>query len=168
METIMRGFAVVAVALLGAVLIGCGSIDEVLSTLTATSGVDSGDQTGDGSVVNVGTNGDSAPVVNDDVDTNGEPSPTDGDSDLDSDQEEQEEPPPAIPGDAARGESWYKFNCQQCHGVDALGEEGRGSNIQNVTAAQIQAALNGQNDHPEFTGPSEQDVLDIAAFLNSF
>lgn len=161
----MRGLAAVVVALLAVVLIGCGSIGGVLSALSTASGADAGDQTGDGDVQNVGTNGDVAPAVDDGVNTNGEPSPPYGDSDSQSDDQE---PPPAIPGDAVRGASWYKFNCQQCHGVDALGQEGRGPNIQNVTGVQVQAALDGQNDHPEFTGPSDQDVLDIAAYLNSF
>jgi cytochrome c1 len=160
-----RGSAIVAVALLGAALIGCGSISEVLTALSAVAEEDSGDQTGGGDIENVGTNGDGAPAVDDVVNTNGEPSPADGDSDSQSDDQE---PPPSIAGDAVRGESWYKFNCQQCHGVDAVGQDGKGPNIQNVTADQVQAALDGQNDHPEFTGPSEQDVLDMAAFLNSF
>jgi cytochrome c len=161
----MRGFAAVVVALLAVVLIGCASVGNVLSSLSAASGADAGDQTGGGDTVNVGTNGDGAPVVDEGASTNGQPSPSDDDSDSQSDEQG---PPPVIAGDAVRGESWYKFNCQQCHGVDALGLEGRGPNIQNVTAAQIQAAVDGQNDHPEFAGPSDQDVLDIAAYLNSF
>jgi len=71
-------------------------------------------------------------------------------------------------GDAAAGEAFYAANnCAACHVADASG--GFGPNIQGASAEEIFAVLSGAEPHTGGTvdGVTEQDALDLEAWLGS-
>jgi mono/diheme cytochrome c family protein len=77
--------------------------------------------------------------------------------------------PEPFPGNVSNGRVLYRLNCQECHGIDAVG--GTAAGIRGASVAQITAYINGRNRHPQFGGFSgftADDVQDIAAYLNSF
>ena len=71
-------------------------------------------------------------------------------------------------GDPVAGLAFYTTKgCAVCHGVDATG--GIGPNIQGESAAEIFAVLSGATAHTGGTvaGATEQDALDLEAWLGS-
>ena len=68
-------------------------------------------------------------------------------------------------GDPENGEALVGTNCAACHGAD--GASGFAPDIQCSTAEDIGAKAGGEGGHPMYE-LSDQDVLDIEAYLNSF
>jgi len=70
-------------------------------------------------------------------------------------------------GDATNGASLFSTNCQGCHGADAMG--GFGPNIQGEDQAGIIARVrDGQGGHMMYDSLTDQDILDLEAYLASF
>ena len=81
---------------------------------------------------------------------------------------EPEPEPEPFPGSVSNGRALYRLNCQECHGVDAIG--GTAVGIRRASVTKITAYINGANQHPRFggfSGLTSDDVQDIAAYLHS-
>ncbi|MBN1514827.1 MAG: cytochrome c [Phycisphaerae bacterium] len=103
----------------------------------------------------------------DDSDTSDSRGETPPAEDEESPEPEPEPEPEPLPGSVSNGRALYRLNCQECHGVDAIG--GTAVGIRRASVAKITAYINGANQHPQFGGFSgftTDDVQDIAAYLN--
>ncbi len=125
---------------------------------------DQTDNQGDEAEAAADTGGDDAEPAADDGGDGGGVSP---DPEPEPEPEPESEPEP-VPGDAGRGETLYKLNCQVCHGVGGAG--GIATGIQHASTGLILDYIEGRDGHQRFDTPSgltHQDVQDIAAFLAS-
>lgn len=75
-----------------------------------------------------------------------------------------------LTGDVERGHDIFQLNCATCHGLEAAGEVG--PNLQGVSSRKSKSALivqviSGQTPPmPQFQ-PSERDMADLLAFLET-
>lgn len=75
-----------------------------------------------------------------------------------------------LTGDVGRGHDIFQLNCATCHGLEAAGEVG--PNLQGVSSHRSKSALivqviSGQTPPmPQFQ-PSERDMADLLAFLET-
>ena len=71
-----------------------------------------------------------------------------------------------LEGDVASGGDFFSSNCATCHGVDAAGggaPDIRGREVDVVA----EAALSGPGAMPSFSDSSDQEIADVAAYVNS-
>ena len=71
-----------------------------------------------------------------------------------------------LEGDIVAGGTFFAANCATCHGADATG--GGGPNIvgTNVDVV-VEATLAGPGAMPAFGESSDQELADVAAYVNS-
>lgn len=81
--------------------------------------------------------------------------------------EEQVDAVMALEGDPEAGAEFYSNNCERCHGPDGNGE-GQGPSLQGNslgTEEIVRTVLRGPLSMPSFQDESDQDVADVAAFV---
>ncbi len=69
-------------------------------------------------------------------------------------------------GDVVAGGTFFAANCATCHGADATG--GGAPNIAGIPIdVTVEAALSGPGGMPSFGESSDQELADVAAYVNS-
>ena len=72
----------------------------------------------------------------------------------------------SLTGDTSSGKSLYSAQCASCHGATGTGGSGPAVTGEDETET-IEAMLNGPDEMPTFTGLSDQQLADLAAFVVS-
>jgi mono/diheme cytochrome c family protein len=71
-----------------------------------------------------------------------------------------------LSGDVARGESLYQAQCSGCHGADGGGGSAPGVAGEDAEET-IEASLEGPDDMPAYDHFEDQEIADLAAFVES-
>ena len=71
-----------------------------------------------------------------------------------------------LSGDVARGESLYQSQCAGCHGADGGGGSAPGVAGEEAEET-IEASLEGPEDMPAYDHFEDQEIADLAAFIES-
>lgn len=71
-----------------------------------------------------------------------------------------------LSGDVGRGESLYQSQCAGCHGADGGGGSAPGVAGEEAEET-IEASLEGPEDMPAYDHFEDQEIADLAAFIES-
>ena len=73
----------------------------------------------------------------------------------------------ALTGDATEGQTLYASSCQGCHASDGTGQNGNPDITGSISDSDINIILTGPGQMPAFSSLTDQQIADIAAYVES-